>query len=243
MNMRLPAWIPISEVVRSHPSGFPQFRCEQKAVALVALNCIQRGNSTVDFPSRARSITLYFDDCIGISSSIDLRSAHVESHGQHRRNVRRAWIPRIGTVWQPGIAQFTGRCEARWSSCQLDGLHNRSSSISSALSGVGAQFEQRRWTHIRSRGERSPPSTSTTTGAPSGGTIPAARNFDGPPLRRIPVSSRRTCHRLRAARIPRRHRHHQRMVVVDALAVPVRGRGLEVDGETEGLVPEDDGVG
>ena len=44
-------------------------------------------------------------------------------------------------------------------------------------------------------------------------------------------------------RIPRRHRDHQRMVVVDALAVPVCGRGLAVDGEAEGLVPEDDGVG
>ena len=33
------------------------------------------------------------------------------------------------------------------------------------------------------------------------------------------------------------------MVVVDALAVPVRGRGLAVDGEPERVVPDDDGGG
>ena len=33
------------------------------------------------------------------------------------------------------------------------------------------------------------------------------------------------------------------MVVVDALPVPVRGRGLAVNGEPEGFVLDDDGVG
>ena len=33
------------------------------------------------------------------------------------------------------------------------------------------------------------------------------------------------------------------MVVVDALSVPVCGRGLAVDEEPEGFVPDDDGVG
>ena len=33
------------------------------------------------------------------------------------------------------------------------------------------------------------------------------------------------------------------MVIVDALPVPVRGRGLAVDGESEGFVLDDDGVG
>ena len=62
-------------------------------------------------------------------------------------------------------------------------------------------------------------------------------------LRRIPVSGRRPRLRAGIARIPGRHRHHQRMVVVDALTVPVRGRSLAVDGEAEGVVLDDDGVG
>ena len=62
-------------------------------------------------------------------------------------------------------------------------------------------------------------------------------------LRRIPVSGRRPRLRAGIARIPGRHRHHQCMVVVDALPVPVRGRGLAVDGEAEGVVLDDDGVG
>ena len=62
-------------------------------------------------------------------------------------------------------------------------------------------------------------------------------------LRRIPVPGRRSRLRAGVARIPRRHRHHQPMVVVDALPVPVRGRGLAVDGEPEGFVLDDDGVG
>ena len=62
-------------------------------------------------------------------------------------------------------------------------------------------------------------------------------------LRRIPVPGRRSRLRAGVAGIPRRHRHHQRVVVVDAFAVPVRGRGLAVDGETEGFVLDDDGVG
>ena len=32
-------------------------------------------------------------------------------------------------------------------------------------------------------------------------------------------------------------------IVVDALPVPVRGRRLSVDGEAEGVVLDDDGVG
>ena len=62
-------------------------------------------------------------------------------------------------------------------------------------------------------------------------------------LRRVPVPGRRSRLRAGVARVPRRHRHHQRVVVVDALAVPVRGRGLAVDGEPQGFVLDDDGVG
>ena len=39
---------------------------------------------------------------------------------------------------------------------------------------------------------------------------------------------------------PRRHRHHDSLVVVDRLAVPSRGRGPAVDGEPERLVVADD---
>ena len=69
------------------------------------------------------------------------------------------------------------------------------------------------------------------------------RKTDDPALRRIPVPGRRSRLRAGVARVPRRHRHHQRVVVVDALAVPVCGGGLAVDGDAEGCVPEDDGVG
>ena len=62
-------------------------------------------------------------------------------------------------------------------------------------------------------------------------------------LRRIPVPGRRPRIRAGVARIPRRHGHHQRMVVVDAFPVPVRGRGLAVDGEPAAYVLEDDGIG
>ena len=48
-------------------------------------------------------------------------------------------------------------------------------------------------------------------------------------LRRIPVSNHRSRLRTGVARIPRRHGDHQCVVVVDALAVPVRGGGLAVD--------------
>ena len=62
-------------------------------------------------------------------------------------------------------------------------------------------------------------------------------------LRRIPVPGRRSRFRSSVARIPRRHRHHQRVVVVDALPVPVCCRGLAVDGEPERIALDDDGVG
>ena len=62
-------------------------------------------------------------------------------------------------------------------------------------------------------------------------------------LRRVPVSGHRPRLRAGAARVPGRHRDHQCMVVVDALPVPVCSRGLAVDGESEGFVLDDDGVG
>ena len=62
-------------------------------------------------------------------------------------------------------------------------------------------------------------------------------------LRRIPVPGRWTRLRAGVAGIPRCHRHHQRVIVVDALAVPVCSGGLAVDGEAEGVVLDDDGVG
>ena len=68
------------------------------------------------------------------------------------------------------------------------------------------------------------------------------RELDEPPLRRTPVPSDRSRLRAGVARIPRRHGHHQSVVVIDAFSVPVRGRGLAVDGESEGVVLDDDGV-
>ena len=62
-------------------------------------------------------------------------------------------------------------------------------------------------------------------------------------LRRVPVSGRRSRLGASVARVPRSHRHHQRMVVVDTLPMPVRGRRLEVDGEPEVLVLRNDDVG
>ena len=62
-------------------------------------------------------------------------------------------------------------------------------------------------------------------------------------LRRVPLSGRRSRLEAGISRIPRRHRHHQRMVVVDALAMQVRGRGLAVDDESKRFVLDDDGVG
>ena len=99
----------------------------------------------------------------------------------------------------------------------------------------------------RRRGYRSSPRTSTTNTPPARGMTRAVRKPDRKPdhpaLRRIPVSGRRSRLRSGVARIPRRHRHHQRMVVIDALSVPMRGRSLAVDGESEGFVLDDDGVG
>ena len=85
-------------------------------------------------------------------------------------------------------------------------------------------------------------STSAASIMPACGMRWVLRELDGPPLRRIPVSGRRARLRSGVARIPRCHRDHEGVVVIDALAVPMCSRGLAVDGEPEGVVPEDDGV-
>ena len=105
-----------------------------------------------------------------------------------------------------------------------------------------AHLELSRWTHIRRHDNGSRPRTSTTF-APARGMTWAVRERDARPLRRIPVPGRRPSLRNGVPRIPRRHRHHQCVVVVDALPMPVRGRGLAVDGEPERLVLDDDSVG
>ena len=138
----------------------------------------------------------------------------------------------IEILCQPGVTLFAGQCEPWRSSCQPDAF------LSHPLPDIRRHRNVRApWIEslkdIPSRSYRSLPRISTITTAPTRDMTTAARKIDDHPLRRIPVPSRRPRLRPRVARIPRRHRDHQCVVVVDTLPVPVRGRGLAVDGEAE----------
>ena len=118
-------------------------------------------------------------------------------------------------------------------------------SASSSRTVDGLEGESHRAPRLRNdlrRRDRKSPSTSAASIMPTHGMRWIPRELDEPPLRRIPVPGRWARLRAGVARIPRCHRHHQRVVVVDTLAVPVRGGGLAVDGEAEGVVLDDDGV-
>ena len=190
-------------------------------------------------PSRAGPVILRDDACIAVVSEI-VTLFHPRGYGEpDHRQVGQAWVPdgnraapRRRAIRQTVAAVVpTGRTPQEILNSARRRQRDECASRIEPSDGHPAP-----WSLFD-------PRNSAATSASARDEAGTVRELDDPPLRRIAVPSRRSCRRKRVARVPRRHRHHQRMVVVDALAVPVRGGGLAVDGEPEGLVSEDDGVG